>query len=65
VPYTVPGLVDEPVVLAFERGRVTSIEGGRAAGLLRAIVADARPGGDVIAELGIGFNPAISPRGPM
>ena len=31
VPYTVEGLVDEPVTLRFERGRVTSIEGGRAA----------------------------------
>jgi 2,5-dihydroxypyridine 5,6-dioxygenase len=63
VPYTVEGLVDEPVTLRFERGRVTSIEGGRAAEILRAIVDAAGEGGDVIAELGIGFNPTVSPRG--
>ena len=52
VPYTVEGLVDEPVTLRFEGGRVTSIEGGRAADLLREIVEGAGKGGDVIAELG-------------
>jgi len=50
-------------VLRFERGSVTSIEGGRAAALLRELVERAGAGGDVIAELGIGFNPTISPRG--
>ena len=63
VPYTVEGLVDEPVTMRFERGRVTSIEGGRAAELLRAIVEEAGEGADVIAELGIGLNPTIAPRG--
>ena len=63
VPYTVDGLVDEPVVLRFERGRVTSIEGGRAAGLLRTLVAEAGEGADVVAELGIGLNHAVAPRG--
>jgi hypothetical protein len=63
VPYTVDGLVDEPVTLRFERGRVTSIEGGRAAQMLRELVADAGSGADVIAELGIGFNPTVAPRG--
>ena len=63
VPYTVDGLVDEPVTLRFERGRVTSIEGGRAAELLRALVAEAGEGADVIAELGIGLNHAVTPRG--
>jgi hypothetical protein len=63
VPYTVEGLVDEPVTLRFEGGRVTSIEGGRAAEMLRRLVADAGEGADVIAELGIGFNPTVSPRG--
>ena len=63
VPYTVEGLVDEPVTLRFEGGRVTSIEGGRAADLLRRLVEDAGEGGNVIAELGIGFNPTVSPRG--
>ena len=63
VPYTVEGLVDEPVTLRFTAGRVTSIEGGRAADMLRAIVEEAGTGADVIAELGIGFNPAVIPRG--
>jgi hypothetical protein len=63
VPYTVDGLVDAPVTLTFERGRVTSIEGGRAAALLRELVERAGPGADVVAELGLGLNPAVAPRG--
>ena len=63
VPYTVEGLVDRPVTLRFEGGRVTTIEGGRAAQMLRELVADAGTGADVIAELGIGLNPRVSPRG--
>ncbi len=63
VPYTVEGLVDAPVTLHFERGRVTAIEGGRAADLLRRIVEDAGSGADVVAELGIGLNPGVAPRG--
>jgi hypothetical protein len=63
VPYTVEGLVDEPVTLRFEGGRATSIEGGRAAELLRRLVDEAGAGADVVAELGIGFNPTIAPRG--
>ena len=63
VPYTVEGLVDEPVTIRFEGGSVTSIEGGRAAELLQKIVDEAGPSGRVIVELGIGLNPAVSPRG--
>jgi aminopeptidase len=63
VPYTVEGLVDAPVVIRSEDGLVTSIEGGRAAELLREIVERAGPGGNVIAELGIGLNHAVHPRG--
>jgi aminopeptidase len=63
VPYTVEGLVDEPVVLHFAGGSVQSIEGGRAADMLRELVETAGPTGRVIAELGIGFNPTISPWG--
>ncbi len=63
VPYTVEGLVDEPVTLRFAAGRVTSIEGGRAADLLRELVESAGAGADVIAELGIGLNHAVRPRG--
>ena len=63
VPFTVDGLVDEPVTLRFEHGRVTSIEGGEAARRLRELVDGAGSGADVIAELGIGLNPAVTPRG--
>jgi hypothetical protein len=63
VPYTVDGLVDQPVTLRFERGRVTAIEGGRAAEMLRRIVEEAGEGGNVVAELGIGLNHTITPRG--
>ena len=63
VPFTVDGLVDAPVTLRFERGRVAAIEGGRAAQMLRELVADAGNGADVVAELGIGFNPTVTPRG--
>jgi hypothetical protein len=63
VPYTVEGIVDEPVTLRFERGHVTAIEGGRAAQMLRELVADAGNGADVVAELGIGFNPTVRPSG--
>ena len=63
VPYTVEGLVDEPVALRFEHGRVVEISGGRAAQMLRELVADAGAGADVIAELGIGLNPTVTPRG--
>ena len=63
IPYTVHGLVDEPVTIRFERGRAVSIEGGRAAELLRELVQEAGAGANVIAELGIGLNTALTPRG--
>jgi hypothetical protein len=63
VPYTVDGLVDEPVRLEFAGGRVTSIDGGRAATMLRELVEGAGEGADVIAELGLGLNPTVRPRG--
>jgi leucyl aminopeptidase (aminopeptidase T) len=63
VPYTVDGLVDEPVTLRFEGGRVTSIAGGRAADMLRELVAGSGNGANVIAEFGIGLNHALRPRG--
>jgi thermophilic metalloprotease (M29) len=63
VPYTVDGLVDAPVRLTFSGGKVTTIEGGRAATMLRELVEEAGEGADVIAELGIGLNPIVRPRG--
>ena len=44
VPYTVEGLVDEPVTVQFEGGHITSIAGGRAADMLRDLVEGAGPG---------------------
>lgn len=58
-----PGiLIDEPIRLTVEHGRVVAIEGGREAQKLREIIADAeqRPHGEgsrVVCELGIGTNP--------
>jgi 2,5-dihydroxypyridine 5,6-dioxygenase len=63
IPYTVDGLLDKPVTLRFEGGRVVEISGGKAAQMLRELVADAGVGADVIAELGIGLNPTVRPRG--
>src|SRR3954469_12179585 len=63
VRYTAEARADQPVTMRLERGRVTSIEGGRAAELLRRLVDEAGTGADVVAELGIGLNDAISPRG--
>jgi leucyl aminopeptidase (aminopeptidase T) len=56
-------LLPEPVVLRFEGGRARSIEGGEAGEALRRLVEEAGEGADVIAELGIGLNPAIRVRG--
>jgi leucyl aminopeptidase (aminopeptidase T) len=56
-------LLPEPVVLLFEAGRARSIEGGEAGDALRRLVEEAGEGADVIAELGIGLNPAIRVRG--
>ena len=50
------GLVDEPIRLTFERGRIVSVEGGRSADSTRAAIAEAGAGADVVAELGIGTN---------
>ncbi len=57
------GLLPEPVVLEFEHGRARSIRGGAAGERLRQLVERAGTGADVIAELGIGLNPALRPRG--
>jgi leucyl aminopeptidase (aminopeptidase T) len=49
-----PGLVDEPVRITFQKGRVVDVAGGEAADAFRELIKV--PGGDVIAELGIGTN---------
>ena len=57
------GLLTEPVRIRFEGGRARSIEGGAAGERLRLLVEESGAGADVIAELGIGLNPALRPRG--
>lgn len=58
-------LLPEPVVIEFERGRARTIGGGESGEALRRLMEDAGPGADVIAELGLGLNPAIEPRGSV
>jgi leucyl aminopeptidase (aminopeptidase T) len=50
------GLVDEPIRLTFELGRIVAIEGGQSAESARQAIAEAGAGADVVAELGIGTN---------
>jgi hypothetical protein len=56
-------LLPEPVEIRFEGGRARSIVGGEAGADFRRLVEDAGEGADVIAELGIGLNQALRPRG--
>ncbi|WAH35206.1 aminopeptidase [Alicyclobacillus dauci] len=51
------GLVDSPIYLKVEQGRVTSIEGGRSAERLRTLINEADEGATNIAEFAIGTNP--------
>jgi leucyl aminopeptidase (aminopeptidase T) len=50
------GLVDEPIRIRFEHGRIVAVEGGREAEQVRRTIAAAGAGADVVAELGIGTN---------
>jgi leucyl aminopeptidase (aminopeptidase T) len=50
------GLVDEPIRVTFEHGRIVAVEGGKAAEAMRRTIAEAGAGADVVAELGIGTN---------
>jgi leucyl aminopeptidase (aminopeptidase T) len=50
------GLVDEPIRMTFERGRIVAVEGGQAAAAVREAITAAGAGADVVGELGIGTN---------
>ena len=63
VPYVSDTLLATPIVIVFAEGRATSIEGDAAAEHLRDVVAEAEGPADRVAELGIGLNPTLSPRG--
>lgn len=51
----VTGIVDEPIVLRVEGGRIVELR-GRAAGTLRAYLEAAGTNADVVCELGVGTN---------
>jgi leucyl aminopeptidase (aminopeptidase T) len=50
------GLLAAPIALHFENGRIVEVSGGKEADIVRAAIAEAGEGADVIAELGIGTN---------
>ncbi|MFM1650667.1 aminopeptidase [Brevibacillus sp. B_LB10_24] len=51
------GLLDAPIRMKVEQGRVTSIEGGKSADKLRKLVEESDEGARNIAEFAIGTNP--------
>ena len=55
------GLIDEPIHLHFERGKLVSAEGGAEKRLLDAIMAEADEHVVNLGELGIGTNPYARP----
>jgi leucyl aminopeptidase (aminopeptidase T) len=50
------GLVQEPIRLTFDQGRIVAVDGGAEAERVRRAIAEAGEGADVVAELGIGTN---------
>lgn len=64
---TIPLITDapltDPVTIVFDDGRATAIEGGDEADRLRDLIAKAGAGADRVAEVGIGINPTLTPRG--
>jgi leucyl aminopeptidase (aminopeptidase T) len=62
---SVMGLIDQPIRLRVESGRVVDISGGPQAEELRAIVDTAGPSARVIAEIGIGLNPEAKVSGAI
>jgi 2,5-dihydroxypyridine 5,6-dioxygenase len=58
------GLLTSPVKIVFEKGRATSIEGGREADKLKSILASANdPNVYFAAEFGLGLNPKAELKG--
>lgn len=51
------GLLDAPIKMTVEKGRVTKIEGGKSADKLRKLVEESDEGATNIAEFAIGTNP--------
>jgi aminopeptidase len=63
VPYVSDTLLESPVEIEFRDGSAVSFAGGETAARLRELVEEAGPPADRIAELGVGVNPALAPRG--
>lgn len=63
IPLVTHGLLTDPVTIVFEDGRAAAVEGGDEAARLRELLADAGEGADRVAEVGIGINPTLAPRG--
>lgn len=59
------GLVDAPIIMQVEKGRVTKIEGGKSAEKLRRIIEEADEWATNIAEFAIGTNPSARLIGNM
>ncbi len=57
--------LDQPVALAIVKGKVTAIKGGQAAKRLQAKLEKVGPSAFIVAEIGIGTNPAASPTGEL
>jgi leucyl aminopeptidase (aminopeptidase T) len=63
VPYVSDSLLETPLEISFAEGVASSITGDASAAKLRELVDEAGPPADRIAELGIGVNPTLAPRG--
>lgn len=51
------GLLDKPITMTIEKGRVIKIEGGKSAAQLRKLIEESDEGATNIAEFAIGTNP--------
>ncbi|MHB8695874.1 MAG: aminopeptidase, partial [Solirubrobacteraceae bacterium] len=54
------GLLEEPLHIEFADGRAVAASGGAAAATLLSVLDSGGPNGRVVAELGIGTNPAAT-----
>ena len=50
------GILQRPIALTFEGGRIVDVGGGAEADRVRTVIAEAGEGADIVAELGIGTN---------
>ncbi len=66
IPHPLLGLIEEPIRLTVERGRIVDISGGEQAGIFAELLASlGDPNVYVIGEIGLGLNPACTLSGSM